>query len=454
MTEIDRGLDLLGYDELGHYRPERDTSTAGAKRHGKPVVRTLTLTAASDIKSRRVRWLWRDWIALRSLAVVAGEAGLGKSTLTNAWLVARITRGDLDGELEGHPADALVVSAEDDWETVIKPRLAAHGADLERVHRIGVEDENGECTLTLPDDVARLDAAIERLRQASRQVALVVLDPIGSFLSGSTDTHKESPVRRALAPLAALAMRRELVVLAVAHLNKDGSQRLLSRVSGAGAFGNAPRSVLGFARDPDDPEGEKGCERVIVHAKSNWGRYATSLAARIESKVVDTDDGWRTDVAHLVITGESSVGVDDLARGRDDDHESVEAAIISELDGGERPSLEVKEAVAKRLGCSMKTVERHAVKMRGRDELGIEKSGWPPTSTWALTLGTAPTTRSVPNVEPPINTGDSLPVGDVGDTQGTDVPNSNGYKPMCSCGAPADLTDDGRCGRCYGRVIA
>jgi hypothetical protein len=353
----------------------------------RPWGRTLTLTPASEIKSRRVRWMWPGWIPLRSLVVVAGEAGLGKSIFTNAWLVAKITRGELDGELAGQPADALIVSAEDDWETVIKPRLMAHNADLQRVHRITVTDEIGECTLTLPDDVTRLEEAIDRLCRAGRTVALVVVDPISSFLAGSTDSHKEAPVRRALAPLAALAMRRELVVLAVAHLNKDQSQRLLSRLTGAGAFGNAPRSVIGFARDPDDPEGEQGPERVIVHAKTNWGQYATSIAARVESRLVDTDDDERTDVGYLVVTGESSVGVEDLYRRGDDGSGSdYEEAIAAALADGPRPSREVKVVVAAELSCSRKTVQRAAMRMRDRGDLTVEEGGFPRTTTWTLVV--------------------------------------------------------------------
>ena len=381
--------------------PPQDSKPKGGRR--------LLLTPASRIKSQRVRWLWRDWIALRSLAVLAGEAGLGKSTLSGAWLAAQITRGRLDGELDA-PADVLIVSAEDDWGTVIKPRLVAHGADLDRVHRINVEDGNGECTFTLPDDVGRLDDAIEGLRVAGRSVALVILDPIGSFLSGSTDTHKESPVRRALAPLAALAMSRDLVTLAVGHLNKDESQRLLSRVSGAGAFGNAPRSVIGFARDPEDPDGDKGYRRVIVHAKSNWGRYATSLAARVDSRLVPTDDGEKAETGQLVVTGESSIGIDDLRRGRDEHGADCEEAIGAALADGERPGREVKSQVMDELGCSRRTVERAATRMHERDEIAIEKGGFQAPTTWALASRATPTAPlPIPPGgavgEPRINTG-------------------------------------------------
>src|SRR5437867_3169915 len=104
------------------------------RRNGRqpPPTRRLTLTASSGITSGRVHWLWEDWIPLRSVAVVAGEPGLGKSILTGACLPSAVTRGTLEGELRGQPADVAIVSAEDDWSTVIVPRLMAAGADLKR----------------------------------------------------------------------------------------------------------------------------------------------------------------------------------------------------------------------------------------------------------------------------------------------------------------------------------
>jgi putative DNA primase/helicase len=402
--------------------PPVGTPSAGAE----PGPRVV-LEPVSGIRSERVRWLWRDRVPLRGLTVLAGEKGLGKSILTCALLPAGLTQGRLDGELEGCPVDVAVATAEDDWRAVVKPRLAAHGADLDRVHRVRLNDQDGDGVLTLPDHLVLLEDAVTRLRDARGAVSMLVVDPIGAFLAQSTDSHKDAHVRRALAPLAAMADRLDLSVVVVAHLNKDDSKRLISRVSGSGAFVNAARSVLGFVRDPDDDDGEQGCNRVLVHAASNWGRYAPSLAYRVEGRDVQADDGSTADVGYLVDLGETSISVDDVQRGNLDDRESVEAAIVAELDGAPRPSLDVKEAVGKRIGCSLKTVERHAVKMRARGELAIAKAGWPPTSTWELTLGTTPETPDVPNGVPNVQSRSQSGVSGadtpVRDTQGVTVPN-------------------------------
>jgi AAA domain len=357
--------------------------------------RHVELTPARAIQSERVRWQWRERLPQRSLSVIAGEKGLGKSLLTNARLPAEATRGALPGELEGRPIDVLVCSGEDDWRSVVKPRLMAHGADLDRVHRIRVVDGGSEAMLTLPDDVPLLEAEIERLRAAGHTVGIVVIDPIGAFLSGTTDTHRDSSVRRALAPLAAMADRLDLVVLVVMHLTKDESTRLINRISGAGAFANAARSVLVLARNPDDPEGEQGSERVLVHVGSNWGRYAATLAVRVEAREVDLDDGSRADVGYLLVTGETDINVDDLQRGRDDNGGvDVEEAILAALTCGPRPSREVKAQVVVEVECGKSTVERAARRMADADELLIESGGFPRTTTWTLKRGASDPSHS------------------------------------------------------------
>ena len=416
--------------------------------------RAVTLTPAIEIRSEAVRWLWDGRIPMRGETVIAGEKGLGKSILTNAWMTAQITRGTLEGALEGHPADALVLTAEDDWRAIVKPRLMAHGADLERVHRVAVHESGDEGLLTLPDDVQRLEDAVVALRDSGRTVAALVIDPIGAFLSSSTDSHRDADVHRTLAPLAAMADRLDLAITIVAHLNKDASQRLISRVSGSGAFVNAARSVFGFVHSPDDPDGEEGDERVLVHVRTNWGRLATSLAWRVEERAVTVDDGSTTGVGYLVGLGETTIGIDDVQRGSEDDHESIEAAIVAALDGkGARSSLEVKEEVSKRVGCTLKTVERHGVRMRDRGELETKRDAvFHAGSTWALTVGTptvgtSPRTPNVPTggptVKPPINTGVTTTPppsrdtpADGGPTGATDVP--TGAAPEVPPEAPAE----------------
>lgn len=381
---------------------------------GPTAVRAVTLTPASAIRTERIKWFWDGRIPRRSVVVIAGEKGLGKSTLTNAYLPARLTRGELTGEFLAEPVDVAIATAEDDWRSVVRPRLEAHGADLDRVHQVNVTDVDGVSLFTLPDDVERLEKAIKELEVTTgRKVGLLVLDPITAFLSGSIDSHKDAAVRRAIAPLAAFADRADLAVLIVAHLTKDDSARLLNRVTGSGAFVNAARGVLAWARDPDDPDGDQGYRRVLVPVATNWGKLAPTLAAHIDSVQVSSDDG-PIDVPALTFHGECDVTASDLQRGElDTTGVSGSDAVALALTSDWRPALEIKNEVSAALGVTHRAVEKYARQLEADGVLERTKTGFPAIARWRLT---AAETGAVANdidapgfatAQQPANTGDS-----------------------------------------------
>jgi KaiC/GvpD/RAD55 family RecA-like ATPase len=370
--------------------------------------RAITLTPAAAIRAERIRWFWDQRIPRRSVIVIPGEKGLGKSTLTNAYLPARLSRGELEGEFYGQPIDVVIATAEDDWRSVVRPRLEAHGADLDRVHQITVTDAAGASLFTLPDDVIALEYAISRLEATtSRKVGLLVLDPITAFLSGTIDSHKDAAVRRAIAPLAAFADRADLAVLIVAHLTKDDSARLLNRVTGSGAFVNAARGVLAWARDPEDPDGDQGYRRVLVPVATNWGMLAPTLAAHIDSTHIDSDDG-PISVPLLTIDGESTVSVSDLQRSdADSTGLSGPDAVALALTADWRPSLEIKIQIAAELGASHRAIERYAKQLEADGILERDKRGFPAVGHWRLTsVATHLDAPSVATAQVPANADD------------------------------------------------
>ena len=272
--------------------------------------RIVTFTRASEIRHVRVRWLWRGRVPLGAVTVLAGQQGLGKST-TMIELAARLTRGELDGDLAGRPCRVLIVTLEDNLSGMVNPRLIAAGADLDQVEIVGVKVDGLDGLITLPEDIAAIDSSARE--QAAR---LLIIDPIVAALSGGIDAYRDHEVRRAFAPLAQLAERNDLAVVAIMHLTKAQTGDLLGRVSGSVAFTAAARSVLAFARDPDDPDGDAGDRRVIVHIKSNWGRMAPSLLAEVQEHHIDDDPPDL--VSRLVILGESPLTAEDFAGGRHD----------------------------------------------------------------------------------------------------------------------------------------
>lgn len=353
-------------DEL-HFRTAGSTP-AGPAANG----RELVLTAASAIRSKPVKWAWAGLVPLAKLTVVAGPAGLGKSTLA-AMLAARVSRGTAHGDLMTRPAHVFVASAEDDPQDTIRPRLEAHGADLSRVHLMDLRryDEAGEPVsgfLELPLDVPAIEDAVRRY-----EAKLVLLDPIVAYLSPDKSAYREQHVREALGPLRAMAEATGAAVACVMHLNKSEGSDPLRRIGNSGAFTALPRSVLIFGRDPDAAVVtldssvvtagvpiEAGDMRVLAVAKSNLSPDAGSRQFRLEPCEIQTPEG-AAHVVRLEEIGPSTVSAEDLLSDEEPDERSAlgeaKAWLRDLLTDGPRPAKEV-EAAAREAGHALKTVKR------------------------------------------------------------------------------------------------
>jgi AAA domain len=143
---------------------------------------------ASDVPPEPTRWLWKGWLPLRNLSLLAGLPGLGKTTFA-VQLAAEVTQGTLEGALHGQPADVLIASLEDAIAATLVPRFMAANADLTRVHFVACEKPGSVLDLTahLPQ--------IDRLAQ-ELDVRLLVVDPLVATLpAAKMSSHKDQDVR-------------------------------------------------------------------------------------------------------------------------------------------------------------------------------------------------------------------------------------------------------------------
>ncbi|OAI49307.1 hypothetical protein AYO43_03135 [Nitrospira sp. SCGC AG-212-E16] len=223
------------------------------------------------------QWAWANRIPLQALTLIAGDPGLGKSTLTLE-LAARWSRGEADGDLRGNPVDVFIASAEDSAETTLKPRLIVAKADLSRVHIVQMRVKGLMGGITLPNDVA---AVADRMRSLGAKI--FIIDPLSAHLSMRVNSWKDQDLRQALAPLARVAEELRAAIVSVLHLNKDEKKNVLGRIGGTMAAVAAARSVLLAAPDSDDPDGSSKC---LGHIKSNLGRPALTLRYRLEEEMV------------------------------------------------------------------------------------------------------------------------------------------------------------------------
>jgi hypothetical protein len=324
--ELLKGLEICGVNGAG--------SPDGAQ-----------LVPFAGIRRERVRWLWPGRIPLGMLTLLVGDPGLGKSILTCS-LAAQVSRAG---------ADALLVSAEDSHGATVRPRLEAAGADLDRVHALEVRRDGVEDGLALPDDAAELEELVR-----AKSIRLVVVDPLMAHLPERVNSWRDQSVRRALAPLHRLAAAHGCAVVVVAHLNKSNGRDALHRTGGSIGIPAAVRSALLLARDPEDPEGDRGVQRVLAHAKCNVGPQAASLAVRIEPVLLPGEE--RIDTARVQIIGECEATASQLLDAPivGEERTAVDEAVDflrGELAEGPVDTKEVQSA-ARAAGISDRTLDR------------------------------------------------------------------------------------------------
>lgn len=326
-----------------------------------------------DVRPEPVSWLWPGYLPLGKLVLVEGHPGLGKSTFTLT-VASAVTRGSgLPGMPGQAPAGVVLLSAEDGAADTIRPRVDAAGGDPRRIFLMeGVREPSGEeVPLSVTDHVAALE---EKIRE--RGARLAILDPLACFLGSRTDSYKDSDIRRALMPLAALADRTGAAVVVVRHLVKRASGSAVMAGGGSVGIVGAARTALAVHADPDDPD-----RRLLAVVKSNLASPGPTRAFRLE------DAGG---AARLVWDGVVDLTGQQL-------HEKVLAAERGS-DEGERSKLDEaadllrdfltgdpkdrKDVLrwAREQHISEPTLDRAAAK------LGVtrQRSGFPPRSEWSL----------------------------------------------------------------------
>lgn len=288
---------------IGSYPPGDTGEQEHASEEESADAGRLITVRADAVQITPVSWFWPGRIACGKLNVVAGDPSNGKSTVAID-MAAKITgkpgRFGLrlwpDGTHCDVTGSALILSAEDDPEDTLCPRLQAAGADLTRVHIVKSvltgytgEGEPGEKLFSLQKDLCYLDQKLTELGD----VRLLVIDPVTAYLD-AVDSHKNSEVRGVLAPLKTLAHKHGVAVVLVSHLNKDNARALMS-VSGSLAFVAAARTVYLVVEDPLDPEHRR---RLLLGVKNNLGAIPAGLGYRVESATVACTGGF-TETARI-----------------------------------------------------------------------------------------------------------------------------------------------------------
>ncbi|MEM1134012.1 MAG: AAA family ATPase [Pseudomonadota bacterium] len=307
----------------------------------------------ADVKPRRVDYAWFPYLVRGAVNLLEGDPGTGKTYLL-CTIAACFSAGiALPGQTKTRPTNILFMSAEDDPDTTLVPRLLRLGADISRI--------------TYTTRYFRLEEEalgwIEK-HVIEKGVTVVILDPLLAYMQGGIDMNKANETRPFMARLSELAKRTNITIIGLRHLTKGGKDKAIYRGLGSIDITAAARSALMLGLHPEDPD-----VRVMMHIKHNLSERGASLAYQLEG-----GDYSKGKVPKLKWLGEVDIQPEDLAptagqAGRPDDARKSAMTFLKQyLAGGPKPVSVVLLAGEKR-SFSERTLRRAA------KDIGVVKEG-------------------------------------------------------------------------------
>lgn len=293
------------------------------------------LKSAELIRPTSTSYLWHPYIPLGKLTMLEGDPGVGKSTLSLA-IAAAVSNGhqpwweNLDYNVRSKKV--IVFCGEDGAADTVVPRLRTLGANLENIL---IYDESIKFD---EEGLKNIEAIIEAERPA-----LVIFDPMVSFLGSKVDMNRANEMREPIGKVAKIAERNDCAALMIRHLGKSSKDQAIYRGLGSIDVAAAARSMLLVAKHPGDQS-----LRVMVHTKSNLTKLGKSVQFRLEKG----EFSW---------AGVCKLEADDiLYQNREADQNKIEKAkelLIKEL-GYAPTEFSHLKTQASQLGISERTLER------------------------------------------------------------------------------------------------
>lgn len=318
------------------------------------------LQTVASVQPREAEYLAEPYLPRGMITILAGHAGQGKTTLA-LWLASHVSNGDLMPG--GKPGNVYYFTTENDESIVLRPRLEAMDARLDRV--MVMRSDARQLTLTDP----RL---FEMHKIFDGKPDLIVFDPVQSYVGKKLDMNRTDDVRFMMDNLNKLLHATNAAVVLICHTKKAPmgfNGRPCELINGSSDFVNAARSVCFLGRDPARPD---VC--VVAQEKNSLGLPGVSLAFTIgEDGAVHWSDEECELTAAQILTYS-----DEKRRHAASPSERAQAALRDLLAKNEKMrSTDILEA------CAKQGISRSAV-YRARDELPIQKQRTGMGSFWSM----------------------------------------------------------------------
>lgn len=311
----------------------------------------------ADVPMQSVAWLVPQLLPLGEVSLLGADGGTGKG-IWQAQLIAYVTAGRTSGFFPQPPeqtGSVLLFSGEDDPGKVLKARLTAAGADMSRV-MVVTSDAYFARTgspLCIPDT-----SFAKYVGKAAP--ALVIIDPLQSFLPAGVEMASRNQMRSALLPLKALCAKHGCAALISMHTNKRANVSGRARLADSSDIWDIARSVLMMGRD-------KNSEKLYLsHEKSSYSAPARTALLHIEQAQVEGVKtavavfDSRTDKKDADFVEERRVRT---AQTKEDTAQTI-LDILSESKTASMGSEELCAEVLKQMNCSKRTFDNARAELK------------------------------------------------------------------------------------------
>ena len=333
----------------------------------------------SDFEEQEAKWLIKGWLPEGQITLLAGDGGLGKTTI---WcnIAAALSCGKpciLDGEdTYREPKKVLVLTTEDSISKTLKKKLRLAGANENNITALDLQmDKDGEMLSDLYFGSKDLNTAIRALHPD-----LCIFDPVQGFISPDVNMGSRNAMRSALSPLIPLGEECGTTFLIICHSNKRKGAAGRDRIADSADLWDIARSVLivGYTQ-------ENGV-RYLSNEKNNYAPLSETALFKVnESGLVEkvgTTNKRDRDYVFAAMKGKEDAK---SAPQRDD----CKQFIIDTLQACEEnkiSSAELKQ-LAKDEGYSTGTIQRAKDELRASGEIFIKRDGGK-NGIWFTQLGT------------------------------------------------------------------
>jgi RecA-family ATPase len=298
----------------------------------------LATICAADFAGTPVpcrEWLSEELIPARTVTLLGGDGGVGKS-LVALQLAVAVSLGVPWLGMDVQHGAVLFLTAEDDLDEVhrrLDDVVRALPRPLAHLHRLFVSSLAGEDALLATQDgrnnkIIKATPLFEALKARVDELkpVLVILDTLADLFGGEENDRAQA--RQFISLLRGLAMKLGTTVVLLSHPSVSGMASG-SGTSGSTAWNNSVRSRLYLDRVREDRRVVDPDARILEVMKANYGKTGNRIALRWKRGIFVRDGSVDADTGESLAANSERVFVELVVayerQGRSVSHKSSNA---------------------------------------------------------------------------------------------------------------------------------